>query len=1001
MRLHRRAEVTTAIDEAVRGIRVVKAFGREPHERGRVRTAAVAAYAIALNRVRLLARFDVLLRLVPAVFTALEIVLAGRLIEGGGFSIGKLLILLYFAQALTAFAQSFSDIADAWQAARAGATRITELLDQIPPEPPADPQPLPPVSTGLTLEAVTFHDGDRNLLTGLSLQLPPGHVVVVHGPPGSGKSLVAALAAGRAGPTAGVVQLDGSDLATLDPLEVTRAVRLLTEDPVLFGRSVRENLEMGGDAHGRSPTDAELRVALDAANASEFVDDLEHGLDTVLGDRGMTLSGGQRQRLSLARAIVRPPRVLVLDDALAAVNPALEIDIVRRLRALAPAMAILCITRREGLRTLADSIVELPDLRLPGHEAADRARAAEANGVPEAMEMALAVFGGELPPKLLQALATIPADRDEPEVTEAAATDAEHSPTVLAILRPLARAAVLAGAFLLLFTVINLVPPALYKVVTDDFNEGTHGKADVIAIAITALALLAGGANYLFRVASAKVNEGVLYLLRRRLFQRLSNLGVDYYDRELPGQVAARAVYDLDRISAFTESGVYTLTVNVTLLLAAMGVITVWSPDVATNVLPFVPALLVFSAVQVPISDRAFDRQRSALGAVAERMQEDIAGRYVIDSFGARPAAVSACHDRAAAHKRARRWSSLVGNVYIELMSSTGNLAGAALISTAGAIALRGELSVGSLVALALYLLSALGPISFLSDAHQRLLAARASFRTLRTPFGAPIRPVDRPTAGITPRLDGALALESVDFAYPGTDRTVLHDVDLRIPAGTSLALVGPTGAGKSSVAKLIARVYDASTGAVTVDGHDIRDWTIASFRTRLGIVPQDAFCFRGTLRDNLAYGRPEATTDEILAAVRAVHGDALLLTSAAGLGAPVEEEGRNLTAAQRQLVALARALLVEPDILILDEATSSLDADLEDAVLASVTALGRTTIFVTHRLPVAQQADQVALVDHGRVVEHGTHEGLMAVRGAYAGLWSLGTDLDDLAVQH
>ncbi len=838
MRLHRRAEVTTAIDEAVRGIRVVKAFGREDYERGRVAAAARAAYAVALNRVRLLAKFDVLLRLLPGVFTLLEILLAGQLIGRSAFTIGKLLILLYFAQALTAFAQSFSDIADAWQAARAGATRITELLDQIPPDRRADPDPLPPVSTGLSLEAVSFRSldadaaddaeegavdhGRRLLLEELDLGIAPGELVVVHGAPGSGKSLIAALAAGRVPPSAGRVLLDGSDLLDLDPLEVTRAVRLLTEDPFLFGRTVRENLAMGAASSGRPASDQEVLDALVAANAAEFVNDLSDGIDTQLGDRGMTLSGGQRQRLALARALVAPPRVLVLDDALAAVNPALEIDIVRRLRVLAPEMGILCITRREGLRTLADRIIELPDRREPGAQAADRARAAESTAAVDPMAFALAAFGGQLPPKLLSALATLPAETDQPPVTEEAARDSEHPPTVVGILRPLAKPALLAIGCLVAFTSVNLIPPALYKLVTDDFNAGTHGVADKVAFAVLLVAFGAGAANYLFKITAAKVNEGVLYVLRRRLFQRLSNLGVDYYDRELPGQVAARAVYDLDRISGFTESGVYTLLVNVTLLVAAMGVISIWSPEVAARVVPVVPVLLFFSALQVPVADRAYDRQRKALGEVVERMQEDIAGRYVIDSFGARPMAIEAFHHRADALRKARRWSSLVGSGYVESMNTAGNLAGALLISTAGGIALRGELSVGSLVALELYLITALGPIAFLSDALQRLMAARASFRTLRTPFEAPIRPVDRAGARPATSAAGALRLSSVRFAYPGTAREVLHDVDLVVPAGSSLALVGPTGAGKTSVAKLMARVYDVDSGSVTVGDDDV-----------------------------------------------------------------------------------------------------------------------------------------------------------------------------------
>src|SRR5439155_5228001 len=250
-----------------------------------------------------------------------------------------------------------------------------------------------------------------------------------------------------------------------------------------------------------------------------------------------------------------------------------------------------------------------------------------------------------------------------------------------------------------------------------------------------------------FRMSAAKVNESVMYLLRRRVFQRLSRLGVDYYDRELPGQVAARVVYDLDRISSFVQEGVYFITVNVALIVAAMGIIFVWSSEVAARVLPFVPLLLLFSIVQIPIADRAYDRQRAKLGAVVERLQEDIAGRYVIDAFGARAWARERFHQRAWELRTARRFSTAVSNSYIELMNAVANLAGAALISRAGGMAVAGRLSVGSMIALELYLLTALGPIVFLSDALQRLMAARASLRTLRRPFDAGILPVERPAA--------------------------------------------------------------------------------------------------------------------------------------------------------------------------------------------------------------------------------------------------------------
>ena len=543
------------------------------------------------------------------------------------------------------------------------------------------------------------------------------------------------------------------------------------------------------------------------------------------------------------------------------------------------------------------------------------------------------------------------------------------------------------------FSVVSLIPPGIYKVATDDFDKRTHHTADIAALVLIVVLAAAALANYSFRLVSGRVVQDIMYMLRRRIFQRLSFLGIDYYDRELPGRVAARVVYDLDRISDFLEKGLYDISVSTSIIVMAMAAILVWSPPVAAVVLPFVPLMFLLSLAQIPVADRAYDRQRATLGAVVERFQEDMAGRYVIDAFGSRDRARDEFRTRARGLRSARRWSQGVSNAFFELMNMFGLLAGGALIWKAGGLALAGKISVGSMIALEVYLLTALGPIALYSLALQRLMAARASFRTLRQPFGAPILPVERAATSACPALVGHLSLDHVRFAYPGTDRIVLDDVSLELLPGTSLALVGPTGAGKSSIAKLAARIYDPVDGAVQVDGSDLRDLELLSFRRRLGIVPQDAFCFRGTVGDNIAYGAPDAKAEELSAAVAAVGGEGVL--ASLRMSTTVEEEGRNLTAAQRQIIALARAVLTRPDILILDEATSSLDPDTEAAVLDSIRRMERTTIFITHRLPVARTADRVAVVDGGRIVEHGTHDQLTEMAGAYAALWELGPEIE------
>ena len=328
-------------------------------------------------------------------------------------------------------------------------------------------------------------------------------------------------------------------------------------------------------------------------------------------------------------------------------------------------------------------------------------------------------------------------------------------------------------------------------------------------------------------------------------------------------------------------------------------------------------------------------------------------------------------------------------------MQFVAAIAGAILLGTAADRVFDGQLSVGGLVALQLFLTAALAPIPQLSDVLQRYLAARASFRTLGEPFKAEIRPAVDPDTRGCKSAGGDVVLQAVSFAYPNTTRAVLHDIDLTIPKGSCVAVVGPTGAGKSSVAKLVARVYDVDSGAVRIGRTNIRDWDIASYRNRIGIVPQDGFCFRGTVAENIAYGRPGATRDEIEAAARAVGALDAVLGLVGGLDARVEEEGRNLTAAQVQLIALARAWLTNPDILILDEATSSLDPVSEQLVLKATRAMKRTTIMITHRLPVAESADLVVVIADGRVAEQGKPAQLKRRKGAYAALWKAGPEVD------
>ena len=983
--LNQRAEVATAIDEPVRGIRVVKAFGAEDRERVRVASVAAKAYEFVMTRVRLEARFDLLLRAAPVVVRAGLLLFGARLVVGGSISLGQFVVFYTFLVEGTYIAQYLDELVSLWQLAKTGAGRITQLLAVAPGAVPLPVTPLPPGSTGLELHRVGVGFGEATVLSDLDLAVRPGTTTVLTGGPGSGKSTVAALAAGLLAPTEGDVRLDGVDVRTIDPADVHRAVHLVAEEPFLFARTVRENLSVGV---GEAVSDEALLAAVAAAGATDVVDSLSGGLDEVLGDRGMTLSGGQRQRLALARALVAPPRVLVLDDALSAVNPAREVEILRSIRAHAPASAILCITRRPGPSALADVVVELPPAG--SHRAVAGPGEVEA---PEANVFAALAASAPYDPRLLSIIAGLKMSGDVPSLPEDVAT-ADEAPSLRAMLAPQRRRIASAVVCLLALTAVGLLPELVFGEAADYVRKGDTAATDRLALGLFLVAFLVGGFTFLFRITSAKVNQATLYGLRRRVFERLTRLGVEYYDRELPGQVSARVVHDIDVISRFLgsgfgEPGVYQLASSSALFLGAMGIITWLSAEVALVVLPFALVVLLATWLQIGIADRAFAASRRWLGDVVERLQEDFAGRYVIKAFGAEPRAADDFEQVALGLRRARRRAATVSNGYVALIQVVLAVGAAMVYWRAGSLALAGALTVGTVISLRLYLDSALRPIRLLGRLWQEYVKARVSLRQLGQPFGSPVLPAVAGSSSPVPcpPLRGEVAFEAVQFTYPTTSTPVLHDVSFTVPAGRVVAIVGYTGAGKSSVAKLLGRIYDPTGGRVLVDGRDLRSFDLTSYRRRLGIVPQDAFLFRGTVRSNIAYGRPSASADEVVRAAEAVGAWAVL--SGVGLDAVVDEEGRNLTAAQRQLVALARMWLVAPDVLVLDEATASLDAATEACVLDAVCGLGRTTLLITHRLAVAERSDEVLVVDAGRVVERGTHTSLLATpSSAYASLW-------------
>lgn len=968
--LNERAEVATAIDEPVRGVRVMRAFGREEQERERLGATALRAYRYSMTRVRLLARYDILLKAVPLLINALVLVAGAQLIAADQLSLGVFLVTFQVAGYVIAIAQLLDELASSWQFLRTAQGRLAEVLSLGAK--PTEGRPAASRFESVELRDAGVSFAGAPVIDRLSFEARPGQLVAVTGPPGSGKSTLAGLIGGLVEPTSGEVLLDGRPLGELDITTIRTMVRIVAEDPVLFSGSIRQNLDLGA---AWNVSDDEINAALYAAGADDIVAGMPDGLNTYVGDRGLTLSGGQRQRLALARALVARPRVIVLDDALSAVNPSHEMEIIRRVGAFLPDTAVVAITRRPGPASMADTVVELGKPATPASVTAPEQQGSR-----------------EVVSELMDVVHSLEVSEEAPIVS-----DAECQVDAMPRMRWLVRITLFTLFAVLILLVVNslagLGPEILFAEATESAVDGETSAIYGIGLAVVAVGVVFAVSGYFVRVLSMKIAQSIGYLLRRRIFHRLTKLGIDFYDRELPGEVATRVVNDLDTILGFVGEKLFRFISSLGRFTVGVVVVIVLVPQLTPTVIGLIAVILALTAAQLYYGMRAFNRARDDLGRTVATFEEHFAGRSELRGCGAIDKANRRFVEDAWELRQSRRWATSIANLYSEFVALITHVGGALILWGAGHEVLAGTVAVGTALSARLVAQQALQPLSYMSSIYTELLEARVSWHRLAEPFDTPILPAENDDATEAGPLEGDVTFESVAFTYPHTTLPVLDDISFTLPAGAVTCLVGFTGAGKSSITKLLARIYDPTAGRVLAGGVDIADYESRSYRRRLGIVPQDAFLFKGTIRSNITYSRPDATLDEIEQAVQAIGAHDVLTALNGGYEHSVDEEAHNLTAAQRQLVALARVWLAHPDILVLDEATSSLDGPMEDRVLEAIRALGVTTLTVTHRQNVAQHSDLAIVLEAGRVVEIGPPDELVGTGSAYDRLWAAADD--------
>jgi ATP-binding cassette, subfamily B, bacterial len=558
------------------------------------------------------------------------------------------------------------------------------------------------------------------------------------------------------------------------------------------------------------------------------------------------------------------------------------------------------------------------------------------------------------------------------------------------LVRPHRRLVALASLAVLVQTGAALAMPYLVKVAID---QGVVPK-DLEVVNQVALAyLVLAGVQFLagrYEIETvARAGQRVLFSVRTRLFRHLQTLSLDFYERERTGRLVARMTSDIDAMSDLVTDGLVTLVTALITMVGVAVILVVMDWQLALATLVVAPLIGLAARFWRRWSADAYRQVRETHSVVTVQLQESLAGVRAIQSFRRERATAGrlreANHDERTAHRR----TIALASFFFPGIEFLGTAATVVVLGVGGRRVLAGDLEIGTLAAFLLYLRNLFDPVQQLSELYDSFQSATAGAERVGTVLAE--RPSVREAPDPVPLPDprGDLRLEDVCFAYDQGPE-VLHDVDLDLDAGTTLALIGPTGAGKSTVAKLIARFYDPQGGRVTLDGVDLRRVRLADLRRAMGYVPQEGFLFSGTVLDNIRFGRPEATRAEVEAAARAVGADQVIAGLPDGYDTQVGERGALLAAGERQLVAFARAWIADPALLILDEATSNLDAASEARITDALQRLrsGRTTIIIAHRLSTVAQADQIAVVEDGRIVESGPPAALRARGGRFAELF-------------
>ena len=982
--------------DAVQGLPTLAAFGQS-----RAYAALIARRARALSgetfwvlALGLLTRG--ITDLGMALGAALALIFGAHRVLAGEMSLEALLVVLMAGTEIFRPLRDLRSVLHQGMIGQSAATGIHALLDAEPGVRPGGAQIPADAPASIAFEAVGFaYPGGRlPAHRGLSFAVKPGERVGVVGASGAGKSSIVRLLLRQHDPQEGVVRIFGRDIRELDPAELYRRIAIVAQDATLFHGTVEANLRLARP----DATQAEIEAACRAANAHSFIEALPGGYQAMIGERGSLLSGGQRQRLAIARALLRDAPILILDEALSAVDGENEAVIQEALDRLMQGRTTLILAHRLSSVIGADRILVL-----------DQGKVAE-SGTHEALMRQGGIYYQLMGPQAEDAasagghgtaaqLEGIVAASVEPEAQEtgirprdisAEAAGIPWSETLATLLRfiapwrgKLALTVLFGVGRVAAFIGVGALGALLIGAVK------TASPITTLSIALLIAAPLSGLLHWLESWLAHAMAYELLARMRIDLFDKLVELGPAYLLRRRSGDLVALAAQDVETVEYFYAHTVAPAFVALLVPATVMVALALVAWPIAVALLPF----LAYAALSPVIGrlriDEMGSRARAALGGIGAHATETIQGLSDLVAFGAGPSRGKEFLGLLQNYQRQRlvlQYDLSRAGAGLEAATGLGGLA----VATVGAwLAAEGQLAPTLLPLLILLAVAAFLPVSEIAQVGRQLADTIASTRRLRVVEKEEATIRDGSLTPVASAGGSQVTFADVRFTYPGRRHPALDAMSFTLPRGATVALVGPSGSGKTTIANLLLRFFDPDAGAVKLDGLDLRDLTLEALRSQMALVAQDTYLFNDTLEANIRIARPEVDPAELGRAIERASLADFVAGLPQGLATRVGERGVQLSGGQRQRIAIARAFLKDAPVLVLDEATSHLDAISEAQVRAALETLmiDRTTLVIAHRLSTIRNADLILVLERGRVIEQGSHGEVLARGGVYARL--------------